>query len=200
MLSLLFISCSKDEESYTISGKFLNGTTNIPYENVKIEISKVIGPAGFSKSTYLGDVYTNSNGEFSFDYKVMKSENGTLHLVFGRNGLSDMLTKSGLPLSKNSNLNFYLSDSCRSIFSFSSNNPLIENEVIKVYSYNQAFDTLVFNNIELANSNFKFSLRTQKMFGAVGVMRVRPDTTISIFNPTFEMEGDPIINNITINY
>lgn len=197
---IMLISCGIEEESYTLKGRFLNGTSNIPYSNVKVEITKVVGPSGFSKSTSLGEVYTDDNGDFSINYRIRANESGTLHLVFGRNGLSDMLTKSGINLATNNNINFYLSDSCRTLIRFQTYSPLKEEEILKVYSFNEAFDTLFFTKSDLINSSFDYTLRTKKMFGALGVERVNPDTTISIFNPTFEMQGDPILNILNIIY
>ncbi len=199
LVAFVLISCSK-EESYTIQGRFLNGTTNVPYQNVKIDFTKIIGPDGFTKTTSLGTVNTDDNGEFSFNYTIGANENGKLQLVFGYNGITDMLTKSGIELAQNNSMNFYLSDSCRTIISFQSANPLKNGELLKIYPYNEAFDTLYFSSIELANSNFNYTLRTKKMFRALGVERVSTDSTISIFNPTFDMEGDPVINNLKINY
>ncbi len=199
LVAFIVVSCGK-EESFTIKGRFLNGTTNVPYQNVKIDFTKIIGPPGFTKSTDLGVAYTDENGDFSFNYSIAENENGKLQLVFGDNGITDMLVRSGLELARNNSMNFYLSDSSRSVLSFKTTNPLKDKEVLKVYPYNGAFDTLIFSKSELDISDFKFNLRTKIMFGAVGVDRVSPDSTISIFNSSFEMEGDPIINNLTINY
>jgi hypothetical protein len=199
-VAFVIISCGKEEESFTIKGRFLNGTTNAPYQNVKIDFTKIIGTPGFTRSTDLGVAYTDDNGEFSFNYSIGINENGKLQLVFGDNGITDMLTKSGLDLARNISLDFYLSDSSRAVFSFQTSNPLGDNEVLKVYPYTGAFDTLVFSKSDLNVSDFKFHLRTKILFRAVGVERVSADTTISIFNPTFDMDGDPVINNITINY
>jgi hypothetical protein len=198
--AILLVSCFVEEDTYTIKGRFLNGTTNLPYQNVKVEITKIIGPSGFSKFTDLGTVTTNVDGEFSLSYSIRASESGTLQLVFGGNGITEMLVKGGIDLARNNSMDFYLSDSCRTIFSFQTSNPLGDNEVLKVYPYTGAFDTLVFTKSDLNASDFKYHLRTKSMFGAVGVDRVSADTTISIFNATFEMETDPIINNITIIY
>lgn len=198
-VAFIIISCGK-EESFTINGRFLNGTTNVPYQNVKIDFTKIIGTPGFTRSTDLGEAYTDENGDFSFNYSIGVNENGKLQLVFGDNGITDMLAVGGIALDRNNSLNFYLSDSSRSVFSFQTNNPLRSDEVLKVYSYNGAFDTLFFSKSDLDVSDFEYHLRTKLMFRAVGVDRVSADTTISIFNSTFDMEWDPTINYITIYY
>lgn len=195
----VIVSCGK-EESFTIKGRFLNGTTNVPYQNVKIDFTKIIGTPGFTRSTDLGVAYTDENGDFSFNYSIGENENGKLQLIFGGNGITEMLAKGGLDLARNNSMNFYLSDSCKSIFSFQTNRQLNDNEILKVYSFNDAFDTLFFSKSDSLDLDFKFPIRTKKMFGAVGVDRISPDSTISIFNSSFEMDGDPIINNIMLNY
>jgi len=198
VLAFLLVSCDK-QESFTIKGKFLNGTTNEPYQNVKINFTKIVGPPGFVKYTDLGSTSTDENGDFEFTYSVLVHDNGNLQLVFERDGI-EMLIKSDIDLSKNNTKNFYLSDSNTCMLSFKTNRLLNTNEILKVYSYNNAFDTLLFTKNELDNTDFKFRFKTKKMFRDLIVERVSPDSTVSIFNPSFNMECDPVINDITVLY
>lgn len=195
---VLLNSCSK-EKTYTINGVFLNGTTNKPYQNIKVDFKKIVGTPGFNRYSDLGDTYTDEDGAFSFDYSTGEHENSKLWVLFSTKELGELLSKSDITIAQDNTLNFYLSDSCRTLFTFETNTPLADNEILKLYALNRAFDTLYFNKSDLIKLNSKFIVRTKNMF-SIAYERISPDTSIITYPLGTEMEGDPIINNISIKY
>lgn len=197
-LSIFLFGCQK-ENSYKFEGKFLNGTTNKPYRNVVVEFTETIGPKGQRDFIFLGSTKTDSNGCFSFKYTIEENPAALLSLDFGNTGYSSLYQKSGIAIDQNNNMTFYLSDSNTTEFNFSTTKPLGKNEKLRLYTFANDFDTL-FKDSQLVAMNNKFYVRTDRVYFYVGVERILNDTAISLTQVYIDLEGDPLINKVNINY
>ncbi len=198
LLSIFLFSCQK-ENTYTFDGKFLNGTTNKPYKNVLVEFTETIGPKGQRDFIYLGSTKTDSNGCFSFKYTIEENPAAKLWLDFGDNGFFSLYQKNEIPIDQNNNMVFYLSDSNTTEFNFSTTKPLGKNEKLRLYTFANDFDTLLTDSL-IVRMNNKFYVRTDKIYFYVGIERILNDTSISSSQLYVELEGDPLINKVHINY
>lgn len=198
ILSIFLLGCQK-ENSYKFDGRFLNGTTNKPYKNVVVEFTETIGPNGQRDFIFLGSTITDSNGCFSFKYTIEENPAALLFLDFGNTGYSSLYQKSGIEIDQNNNMTFYLSDSNTTEFNFFTDKPLGKKEKLRLYTFANDFDTL-FTDSQLEAMNSKFYIRTDKIYFYVGIERILNDTLISLTQVYVDLEGDPLINKVNINY
>ena len=195
------ISCDK-QESYTLNGRFLNGTTNMPYSRINVKAEKIVGATGFSNSSIIGNTITDENGNFEFSYTTKELEKGTITLYFEDNGISALYQKGGIVLQQDNNLTFYLSDSANLWFKLNTDRQLSAKERLWIKTNNGLLDTLInLTTLENINNIFKFRMKYSDYIVA-DVKRINIDTVLGEFTPknAYAIEGDPVINEITVKY
>ncbi len=198
IIDLFLIVACNDRGSYTISGMFLNGTTNVPFRNVSVDFIEVIGAKGQQNFNFLGNTRTDSNGEFIFKYSVVENNPSSLRVIFGDNGINELLQENNIPIFQNNKMNFYLSDSCTTDFLLQTTNPLLNNEKLRIYTYGLGVDTTV--NKSIITNNKIIRVRTSEYFSYVRVQRSSDDSTSLLNIIPVEIKGDPAVNKILIKY
>lgn len=200
-ISFLFSSCVKEYEEYTFAGKFLNGTTGLPYTNIQVDF--VARSAGYPSSRVidLGTAKTNENGEFSLKYSIESNFPGKLSVIFRDpiNPYIDLYSLSNLPVLQSQYQLAYLSDSGTVLIRFLTNNILSNDESLRVYLYQvPSLDTtLYFNTLNM--NDVKLSFRLYDYNNIIVWERISKDTTI-IGSEYLTYKRDPFIDSITINY
>ena len=200
-ISFLFSSCVKEYEEYTFTGKFLNGTTGLPYSNIQVDF--VARSAGFPSSRVidLGTTKTNENGEFSLKYSIESNFPGKLSVIFRdpNNPYIDLYSLSNLPLLQSQYQLAYLSDSGTVLIRFLTDNILSKDELLRVYLYQEpSLDTILYFNT-LNKNDVKLSFRIYDYSNVIVWERTSKDTTI-IGSEYLTYKRDPFIDSVTINY
>lgn len=201
LLILIFSSCIKEESDYTFSGRFVNGTTGLPYSNIQVDF--VARSAGFPSSRVidLGTTKTNENGEFSLKYSIESNFPGKLSVIFRdpNNPYIDLKAISNLPIFQDQYQTVYVSDSLTLLLLFNTNDPLKESENLHIkFGIEHGFD-FILNKDDMKYLNNKYTIRKSAIGASVIWERNSKDTTI-INSKNLIIQGDPFIDSVTINY
>ena len=204
-LVIAFTSCKKDELDngpYKISGRIYNGTTNKGWPHLKLSMTNskqgdaLMGISGYNED--MGYIYTDSDGYFQYSYS-RKGEGSSISMKCKEQYLC-------FPLNQNSTQNLCISDSATLIIHLHSNNPLTSNDSFYVKTADKLIGlkgplpvdyTIRMRQIPRPSAVWialEFSwAKTYKEFLSDYIKGVKNYQRYSV-------EGDPAINEYTINY
>ncbi len=187
---------------YTIKGRLYNGTTQKGYANIKLSLintkagDRFMGTPDYTEN--MGDIYTNNEGYFEFTYS-RRDQGSSINTEFKDQYLS-------FPLNQNSTKDICVSDSATLIIHLHSNNPLTANDSFYVKTADKLIGlkgplpvdyTLRMRQIPRPSAVWSalefYWARSYKEFLNDYIKGVRNYQYYSV-------EGDPAINEYTINY
>ncbi len=200
------ISCNKveigspipnsiDTSWYTVSGKYINGTTNKPYRN--IELTLMMDNYGFPRvlKTIEGPILTNDEGNFSFSYQHINEIAGLVYLKVFPTDLYP--TVDSITINQNFNKTVYMSDYSRLILEL---NPITASEL---YVYTGKSDTLHYTNIlsTKLDTVYQIPLRTTLVAWGRTMEELRDALKGKNSNQQYvKTTGDPFYNKFKITF
>lgn len=197
----LFSSCVKEYEEYTFSGKFLNGTTGKPYKNIQVDFTARAPGYPSNRVLDLGTAITNENGEFNLKYSIESKFPGLLSVAFRdpNNPFIDLAILSGQPLMTDQYQTIYVPDSLTLKLNFSTGNSLQNNDSLFVQIGPEYGISLAFSKSDLDRLSNQYTIRKDRIGVKLYWERKSNDTTISNIE-YLNIQGDPFIDSVTINY
>jgi hypothetical protein len=220
---LTLLACCKKEEdpkpkpSYTIQGKIYQAYPTIPYVRQAITITVTRGGnIGGFKDTYvskdLATATTNDSGWFSVSYPATDitgsdpGGNAQIHIY------SQFFQFDGLPVNQNVNKDFYIPTKGKIKISLQTNNPLETNNDTLYFAYLIQDKTGTSLEIDTLQQTFTGLYKTlilpvgyENFFWSRGKNNFKYDSARQGFTKIqhdqgLHIDGDPIVNEITINY
>lgn len=204
--SLLFSSCedievgkplsnNQDTTLYTVEGRYINGTTNIPYANVELKL--IMDNYGYPRilKDISGPIRTDNNGYFKFSYRHIDEIPGLAFLEVYPTELYPEI--DSIPINQNINETVYLSTFGNLILDIK---PISGSELF-VYMGNQ--DTIHYSNITQAFSDTARNIPLSITLVAWGRTKEELRYALDGKNASqkyVKISGDPFYNKINIQF
>ena len=190
--------CKKDPEKFTIKGRIVDGTTDFRYKNITFDVFGA--DRNENASDNLGSFTTNDSGDFEFIYEKAKGS-------FSISLLNSFIRFKRLPVNQNIDKVFYKS-TLGKVKVFLKTTKLLQNNKDTLYLY-EYFDNKVHIDTFTTLPDEYFFYRTPPP-GGIGFGYGRNNaeffydyknkSLIRAKEASTEVTGDPIVDELVINY
>lgn len=193
VLSMFSVSCVENKkESYTISGKFVDGTNpSNKFANLKLTFEDY---HNHKKLVTLGETITDANGNFNFTYEYSSTLTSNSLRILVDSSFIASKKLSALELGSNWSKIFNLGDSA--IFDLYINSSLEKNDTLYFNTWDSLYILIGPCSSGFAKrfKAFNYNEGENVSFG-VGFNNYMHNTKISSYSPT----GEPIVDKLYLN-
>lgn len=189
------ITNNNDTTLYTIEGRYINGTTNVPYTNIELKL--IMDNYGYPRilKDISGPIRTNNEGYFKFTYRHLDEIPGLVFLEVYPTELYPEI--DSIPINQNINENVYLSTFGSLILDIK---PVSSSEL---YVYAGTQDTIHFTNIAQAFSDTLKNIPLSTALVAWG--RTKEELRDALkgknsYQKYVKITGDPFYNKVLIQF
>ncbi|MDQ3072912.1 MAG: hypothetical protein M3Q97_06590 [Bacteroidota bacterium] len=197
--------CKKEVPRYTIQGTIQYGPSRLPYKDQLLSFTLVEGLEPPHNYTELGEAKTNDTGGFSFTYEELKTKRYATIAIY-----SQFLTFGGIPDNENVNRIFYRPTHGTLEIFLQTDNPLEKSQDTLFWGYpvynaqTRRYDRITDTILESVNGFYQ-SLRVPTPSLNIYWGRSKGEYDSSYFPHLgrviyADIEGDPVVNKVTINY
>lgn len=203
-ITILFFSCedaeigkplstSIDTTLYTIEGRYINGTTNVPYANIELKL--ILDNYGYPRvlKDIAGPIRTDNDGYFKFTYRHLDEIPGLVFLEVYPIELYPEI--DSIPINQNINRTVYQSTYGSLILDI---NPVSATEL---YVYAGTQDTLHYTSIAQAFSDTLKNIPLSTALVAWGRTKAELRDALNGKNSSqryVKISGDPFYNKVSI--